>query len=448
MARILVVDDEASQRDLLGGILGKEGHEVLAAESGERGLELAQRGVDLALVDLRLPGMDGIETLEKLKELDPSLEVVIVTAYGSVQTAVSAMKRGASDYITKPVDVEELLLLIDRALKRRDLETEVRFLKEELDRVQGGPEIIAESPAMKEVMSLVYRVAQSKATVLVTGESGTGKELISRALHLGSDRKDKRFVALSCSALPENLIESELFGHERGAFTGAVASKPGKLELADQGTLFLDEIGDLSLPVQVKLLRVLQTMEFERLGSNRTIHADVRVVAATNQDLEARIEAKEFREDLYYRLHVVSIHIPPLRDRREDILPGAGHFLRRYAAELGKPVRGFTKEARDALLGYDWPGNLRELENMVERAVVLTRRDLIEPEDLALHRESGGEPSSLRLDDLEARHIERVLRMTGGNMGQAADVMGIHRNTLREKIRRYGIGTEGNSSSK
>jgi DNA-binding NtrC family response regulator len=383
--------------------------------------------------------MDGIETLERLKDRDPTLEVVIITAYGSVQTAVSAMKKGASDYITKPVDVDELLLLIERALERKELEAEVNFLREELERVKGGPEIIAESPAMKEVMSMAYRLAQSKATVLITGESGTGKELVSRTVHLAGDRKGRRFVAISCSALPESLIESELFGYEKGAFTGATTHKPGKLEVADGGTLFLDEVGDLAPQVQVKLLRVLQTMEFERLGSNKPIHADVRILAATNQDLEEKIKAKEFREDLFYRLNVVSIHIPPLRDRKEDILPGANLFLERYSKELSKPVRGFTQGAEEKLLTYTWPGNLRELENVIERAVVLTRRDVIEAQDLSLGALVPEDTDPLKLEDLEARHIERVLGITGGNMSRAAEILGLHRNTLREKIRKYGL---------
>ena len=436
MARILIVEDDDLQRQALADLLRQEGHEVVAFRTGEEALE-AFPLFDLALVDLRLPGMDGLALLKALKSRDPEAEVILITAYGTVETAVEAMKQGAYDYITKPLDFEELRLTVERALQRRALEQEVRFLREELSRVQGVPELIAESPAMKEVMSLVARVGPTNATVLIRGESGVGKEVIARAIHQASRRKKGRFVAVSVAAIPETLLEAELFGYEKGAFTGAARAKPGKFELASGGTLFLDEIGDMPLALQVKLLRALQEREIERLGGIRPIPVDVRIIAATHRDLEALIREGRFREDLYYRLNVVTIWVPPLRERREDILPLAHHFLRKYAEETGKPVKGFTREAERLLLEYPWLGNVRELENAVERAVVLTRNAYIGPEDLPM----GGRAfaSSLRLEDVEREHILRVLRLTQGNLTRAAELLGIHRNTLREKIRRYGL---------
>ncbi|HID93890.1 MAG TPA: sigma-54-dependent Fis family transcriptional regulator [bacterium (Candidatus Stahlbacteria)] len=439
MAKILVVDDEQSQRDLLAGLLSKANHRVVVAGSGEEALKKIDEGIDLAIVDLKMPGMDGLTTLKEFKKLNPEICVIILTAYGTVETAVEAMKHGAYDYLNKPIDVDELLLIIKRAMEREELLTEVRYLKEELNRYAKIPEIIGESDAMKQVMSTAYRVAQTNATVLIRGESGTGKELLARAIHLASPRKERRFVPVSCAAIPSTLLESELFGYERGAFTDAIKTKKGKFEVADQGTLFLDEIGDMPLSTQVKLLRVLQEREVERLGSNVTIPVDVRVIAATNQNLEQKIKQGEFREDLYFRLNVVTIVIPPLRERREDIIPLALHFLKKYTSECKKPVEDITKEAKDVLLRYSWPGNIRELENAIERAVVLTRSNLIIPEDLPIIVKDTEKELPLRLDEVEKHHIERVLKLTNYNISQAASLLGIHRNTLREKIKKLNL---------
>lgn len=438
MRSILIVDDEEPQREALGGYLKKRGFHVLKAGSGEEALELVGQGIDIAIVDLKLPGMDGLELLNRLKRLDPKIEVLVVTAYGSIETAVVAMKSGAFHYLTKPIDLEELNLLIDRAFEKLELEKEVRLLREELKDLKKVPDIVAESPLMKEVLSLIFRVAPTQATVLLTGESGTGKELLARAIHEASPRKNARFVAISCAAIPETLLESELFGYEKGAFTGAERAKPGKFELADRGTLFLDEVGDLPKTLQPKLLRVIQERELERLGGTRPIKTDVRLIAATNQDLEGKVKDGTFREDLYYRLNVVTIRIPPLRERREDVLPLAYHFLKKFSEEIKKPILGFTREAERLLLSYTWPGNVRELENAVERAVVLTRKNYIEVRDLPIASpEMEEEP--LRLEEVEAKHIKRVLRMTGGNLSKASEILGIHRNTLREKMKKYRL---------
>lgn len=439
MAKILVVDDEKSQRDLLAGLLSGAKHQVVVAGSGKEALEKIGEGIDLAIVDLKMPGMDGLATLKEIKKLNPVISIIILTAYGTVETAVEAMKQGAYDYLNKPVDVDELLLIIKRAMEREELLAEVHYLKEELDRYAKIPEIIGESNAIKQVMSTAYRVAQTTATVLIRGESGTGKELLARAIHLASPRKEKRFVPVSCAAIPSTLLESELFGYERGAFTDATKTKKGKFEIADQGTLFLDEIGDMPLSTQVKLLRVLQEREVERLGSNVAIPVDVRVIAATNQNLEQNMKQGKFREDLYFRLNVVTIVVPPLRERREDIVPLALHFLKKYAGECKKPVEDITKEARDTLLRYSWPGNIRELENAIERAVVLTRSTQITSEDLPITFKETEKKPSLRLDEVESHHIEKVLKLTKGNVSQAASLLGIHRNTLREKIKRLGL---------
>ncbi len=439
MKKILIVDDERAQREALGGFLKKKGFETLKAGSGEEALkQLEESGVNLLLVDLKLPEMSGLDLLSEVKKRYPNIEVIVITAFGSIETAVRAMKLGAFHYLTKPIDLEELLILINRALEKQEMELEIQALREELRDLKKSQEIIAESPKMKEVLSLIYRVALTPATVLLIGESGTGKELLARAIHEASTRRG-RFVAVSCAAIPENLLESELFGYEKGAFTGADRPKPGKFELADGGTLFLDEIGDLPQVLQPKLLRAIQEKEVERLGGTRPIKVDVRIISATNQDLEKKVREGKFREDLFYRLNVVRIDIPPLRERPEDIIPLANHFLKKYREELKKPVEGFTEKAERLLLSYKWPGNVRELENAVERAVVLTRKNYIEPEDLPIgHREEFlKEP--MRLDEVEANHIRKVIGLTKGNLGEAARILGIHRNTLREKLKKYGI---------
>lgn len=440
--RILVVDDEELQREMLGGFLQKEGFSVSLADSGETALKLCQdEFFEVALIDLKMPGMDGIELLSNLKEINPEIQVIVITAHGSIETAVEAMRRGAFHYVNKPVDLEELKINVKKALESQKVLAENRFLKEQLEEKYKDLKIIGESKAIQEVLSTVARVAKTDSTVLIRGESGTGKELVARAIHALGDRASQRFISLSCAAIPETLLESELFGYEKGAFTGATRRKEGRFELADAGTLFLDEIGDLSLETQVKLLRVIETQEFERLGGKETIKVNVRIISATNQDLEKKIKEKSFREDLYYRLNVVSIFIPPLRERKGDILPLVEHFIQKYNQKTGKNIQGITTDAKDILLSYPWPGNIRELENVIERAIVLGRGEAIDKSDLAYlsFQKTEQFPSDFSLKELEKSQILKVLEKTGGNLTQAAELLGIHRNTLRLKMKEYGI---------
>ncbi len=442
LSRILVVDDEETQREMLGGFLKKEGYSVSLADSGEEALKFCQdKFFEVALIDLKMPGMDGIGLLSKLKEINPEIQVIVMTAYASIETAVEAMKQGAFNYVNKPVDLEELRINIKKALENQKILTENKYLKEQLNEKYKDLKLIGESKAIKEVLSTVARVAKSDSTVLIRGESGTGKELVARAIQALSDRANQRFISLSCAAIPETLLESELFGYEKGAFTGATRRKEGRFELADSGTLFLDEIGDLSLETQVKLLRVIETQEFERLGGEETIKVDARIISATNQDLEKKINEKSFREDLYYRLNVISIFIPPLRERKEDIIPLVNYFIQKSNQKTGKNIQGLTQEAKDILFSYPWHGNIRELENVIERAIVLSRGEAIDKLDLAhLSFQRIDEiPSTLLLKDLEKSHILKVLEKTGGNLSQAAELLGIHRNTLRLKMKEYQI---------
>jgi DNA-binding NtrC family response regulator len=440
--RILVVDDEENQRDMLAGSLKKQGYAVEAAESGKVALELAgQKHFELALVDLMMPEMDGIELLEKLKQQDPEIQVIMVTAHATIETAVEAMKKGAYHYVEKPVSLTGLKLEIKKALNNQRILTENRYLKEELEQQYREMKIIGESKAITEVLSTVARVAPTDSTVLVRGESGTGKELVARAIHALSQRKDEKFIPVSCAALPETLLESELFGYERGAFTGAVKKREGRFELADGGTLFLDEIGDIPLETQVKLLRVIESQRFERLGGKDTLNVDVRIISATNQDLERKIKEKSFREDLYYRLNVISVSIPPLRERKEDIIALVEYFIKKSNQKCGKEVKGITQRAKEILLSYDWPGNVRELENIIERGVVLCRGEALDEEDLSSlsFGRKKGMPSDLSLKEMEKSHIVNVLEKTDWNLGQAAEMLGIHRNTLRLKMKEYEI---------
>jgi two-component system NtrC family response regulator len=446
--RILVVDDEAPQRELIGGFLKKQGHEVLLAGSGLEAIaRVRETRVDLVLSDFKMPGMSGIELLRGVKGVNPEIPFILVTAYGTVETAVQAMREGAADYLTKPLDLEELLLRIGNVTEQVRLRSAVRDLQARLverHRLEG---IIGESGRMQEVLALVKQVAPSDATVLVRGESGTGKELIARAIHFNSRRAAGPLVTLNCAALPEQLLESELFGHEKGAFTGAVAQRKGRFELADGGSIFLDEIGDLTPALQVKLLRVLQERQFERLGGTRTLTVDVRILAATHRNLEQAMRDGTFREDLYYRLNVVVIQIPPLRERREDIAALLDHFLLRFAAKNRREVTGITAAARDALLRYDYPGNVRELENVVERAVLLCRGRVIDLEDLpvVLRPDERGtaeaEPRSLPalVESIERQAIRAALERHGGIQTQAAEELGISERVLRYKLRKYGL---------
>ncbi len=448
---ILVVEDEPAQREMLVGFLRKEGHHVKEAEDGKKALEILRiHSLDVIIVDQKMPGMSGIELLEKAKRIQPEADVLLVTAYGTVQDAVRAMKLGAYDYITKPVDLEELLIVLERIAEKQTLIRENQILKERLEEKRiGKADLVYESSQMAEVVNMAARVAPSKASVLLLGESGTGKELVARLIHSLSPRSSKPLVTLNCAALPESLLESELFGHERGAFTGAIQRRVGLFEQADGGTLFLDEIGDLSPPVQVKLLRFLQEGEFQRIGGSTLLKADVRIISATHRDLEELMRKGVFREDLFYRLNVVTIKLPPLRDRREDIKPLAEHFLKVFAAENAKPIEGISREAMDLLLQYDYPGNVRELENIIERAVVITRGPVIQREDLPFILKEKVKPPSVpreprgtlkeRVEALEKRLIEDALEQTGFNQTKAANLLGLSERMLRYKLRKYGL---------
>lgn len=446
--RILVVDDEPVQREMIAEFLARAEFDVQAASSGAEALEVIKKErVDLVITDYKMPGMSGLELVKESKKINPEVSVVILTAYGTIGTAVAAMKEGAYDYLTKPVDLDELLALIARVKERNQLLAENKELKHQLRDRHQFDHLVAESGPMQEVLSLAARVADSDATVLIRGESGTGKELLARAIHYHSPRCNYPLVKVNSAALPETLLESELFGHEKGAFTGASYRRIGRFEAAQKGTIFLDEIGDLSLALQVKLLRVLQEKEFERLGSNTTLKADVRIIAATNTDLEQAVKEKTFREDLYYRLNVVTVLIPPLRERRADIPALLDHFLARFAKEYNKEVSGFTPQAKDLLLKYDYPGNVRELENILARATLLTRTSLITEE--ALPKQLGSDKKPVRLADqpglpetvagLESQMIAAALEKHDGVQTRAAGELGISERVLRYKLKKYGL---------
>src|SRR5512143_1086799 len=394
--KILVVDDEPGMRSLLKKVLSKEGYFVTPFEKGEEALDaLSSEDYDLAILDIEMPGLNGIELLKRIKRKDAGLNVVMITAYGSLQSAVEAMRLGAYDYLTKPFQMDEIKLVVEKALERERLITENRELHRELEEQYRFTGIVGKSPRMEEVYELVSRVAGTNASVLIQGESGTGKELVARSIHYNSRRKGSPLVILNCAALAEGVLESELFGHEKGAFTGAIRRKAGRFELAHGGTLFLDEIGEIPIATQLKLLRVLQEHEFERVGGEKTIKVDVRIIAATNRDLMAAVREGRFREDLYYRLNVVTINMPPLRERREDVPALAGHFLAKFAQETGKHVEGIDHRAMEMLVHYDWPGNVRELENIMERAVVLEKGDTVTPASLPLQLRLEGEGEQL-----------------------------------------------------
>jgi DNA-binding NtrC family response regulator len=447
-ASILIVEDEAKMRRLLELQLAEEGFHSRTAASAEIGLErLNQEQFDLVVTDFKLPGMSGLEFLQAVKRIDAHLPVVIMTAYGTVESAVDAMKAGASDYVLKPFSLAELVLVIRKELDTRRLREENRTLREQLGERYEYKNIVARSEKMQAVLSLIERVAPTNATVLLGGESGVGKDLIARAIHEHSHRSSGPFIKINSTAIPENLLESELFGYEKGAFTGASSTKPGKFELADKGTLFLDEIGDVPSATQVKLLRVLQEREFERLGGTKTLKVDVRLVAATNRDLRAALEEGTFREDLYYRLNVVAIDIPPLRDHREDV-PGLAHFfLEKFARESGTPVQGLTPEAMKRLMDFHWPGNVRELENVIQRSVTLSRGSMLDAPDIHLDRPSPRAaaetahvlPEGMTLDQWEEEAIREALRRADGNKSQAARTLGLSRNALRYRLSKIGV---------
>jgi len=434
---ILLVDDEPGGRKLLAGFLEKQGYDIDTFPDAESAFETFQnRGFDAALVDVKLPGMSGIELTAKLLEIDPTLPVILVTAYGGVETAVGGMKAGAADYLTKPVDLEELKLVIKKQLELRKLEEENRLLKEQIE-ASFPDEIISESAQMHEILSTVSRIAAADTPVLITGESGVGKEVVARAIHESSGRPGA-FVPINCAAIPETLIESELFGAEPGAYTGANKRRKGKIELADTGTLFLDEVAEIPTHLQPKLLRFLQEGSFFRLGGSAEISPSVRIIAATNRDMSDMVGKSKFREDLYFRLAVITIDIPPLRERHEDLISLAKKLVEKFAEKHAKLVRGFSKDALDTVLRHSWPGNVRELANTIERAVLLSRTELLTSEDLRLLSPSAT-PKSDNLADIERAHILKVLNAVGWQMNRAADRLGIHRNTLRNKIKEYGI---------
>jgi putative PEP-CTERM system response regulator len=440
--KILIVDDELSVRNSLTEWFIEDGFLVEAAESAEDALAKMHKGpFDIILLDIKMPGMDGITLQKKIKEIDSEVIIIIMTAYASVDTAVQALKLGAFDYVTKPFDPDDLSNLIGNALKQKNLSEENRQLKEKLSELAGVDEIVVESDEMKRVMEMVQTVADTESTVLIRGESGTGKELIARAIHSRSKRRYFPIVAVNCGAIPDTLLESELFGHEKGAFTGAQYRRKGKIELADRGTLFLDEIGDIPSKMQVDLLRVLETKKITRLGGNDEISVDFRLICATNKNLEKYIEEEKFREDLYYRINVFSIFIPPLRERRKDIVPLANYFIKKYARSMGKPVKKISPDAQELLLSYPWPGNVRELENAIERAMVVGQTPEVLAKDLPLHgnRPNTTEAEQLKLEDIEKTHIEKILKETDGNVTRAASLLGIDRVTLYNKLKKYKI---------
>jgi len=446
---ILIVEDGQTQREQLRDFLRSEGHAVSEAENGEQALRIVFNGhFDLILLDYKMPGMDGVEVLKEVKRLNPEIDVIIITAYGTIETAVEALKLGAYDYITKPVDLDELVILANRLAEQRQLIQENRILKEDLHK-HGitADKIIYKSQKMEELINLAGRVAASRASVLIQGESGTGKELLARLIHQLSPRANKSIVVVNCGALHENLLESELFGHEKGAFTGATSRRIGRFEEADGGTLFLDEIGELSPAIQVKLLRFLQEREFQRLGSNMNLQVDVRIISATNRDLEAQVKEGDFREDLFYRLKVVTMSVPPLRERKEDLSLLMNYFINKFAAENGKIIKGLTAEARDVLLKYDYPGNVRELENILERAVVIAREQYITTGDLPFKSDFLPEDSEKKpvgalkesLDDLEKKLIMEAMVKSRDNQTKAAEILGISERMLRYKLKKYGL---------
>lgn len=449
---LLIVDDEKAQRQVLLGDLKSRGYKVLEADSAETALDIVRKNlIDVILTDLKMPGASGIDLLTDLKEINPEISVVIMTAYASVETAVQALKYGAYDFITKPYNLDEIELVIKRIIEKNNLKSELKFLKEQLESSNKLEGVITNSFKMKRIIDVAARVAASKASVLILGESGTGKEVLARAIHYASKRKDKLFVPVNCAALNENLLESELFGHEKGAFTGAEKMHKGRFEIADEGTIFLDEIGDLPMHLQVKLLRVLQEGQFERVGGANTIKVDVRVISATNKNIEDLIKEGKFREDLFYRLNVVNIQLPPLRERKEDISILISEFLKKYLKETDKTNLEFSKEALDLLMKYNYPGNIRELENIVHHSIVLSRNEIISTEDLPIGIKTPGSEKDLdscfeegtslteKVELLERTLITSALKKTSGNQTAAAKLLGISERNLRYRLEKWGV---------
>jgi two-component system, NtrC family, response regulator HydG len=442
--KLLIVDDELSVRDSLGKWFREEGYEIATAEGAQEALgRMAENRWDLALVDIKMRGTDGIELQRRMREIDPEMIVIIMTGYASVETAVAALKNGAYDYVTKPLDPDELAHQVQKALSHRKVQQENVRLRETVAEVQRPPDLIGQSKAMQKVFDAIETVAPTDATVLITGESGTGKELVARAIHSGSPRRYQPMVAIHCGALTETLLESELFGHEKGAFTGAQYRKKGKFEIAEGGTVFLDEIGDISLKTQTDLLRVLQEREIVRVGGNQPIKVDFRCVAATNRDLEKLIEEGRFRPDLFYRLNVFRIELPPLRDRKEDIPLLVEHFVRKFSQAMNKRITRVAPAAMYQLQLHEWPGNVRELENAVERAMVVSQEPELREQDFILKPRNHNGAEGRTLEDIEKTHILRVLEECGGNQTRAAEVLDIDRVTLHNKLKKYGWTKSG-----
>lgn len=448
-AKILIVDDEKSTRDGLARALQRQ-YDVQIAGDGMAALEvLDQQPVDVVLSDLRMPGMDGLTLIQRILAKTPQPACILLTAYGSIDTAVEAIKRGATDFLTKPVNLDELDMRIQGALHARTMEKENRELRQQLDNRFGLESLIGQSPGLEEVLDTIRQVAPSRANVMIQGETGTGKELVARAIHRLSPRTKSPLITVHCAALPTNLLESELFGHEKGAFTGATERRQGRFELADGGSIFLDEIGEIDTTVQVKILRVLEERAFERVGGHDTLEVDVRLIAATNKDLEAMVKEGTFREDLFYRLNVVTIDLPPLRERREDVPLLMQKFLDEFNQENSKSIEGFTSDCQQALISYDWPGNIRELRNVIERMVVLARQERLTVRDLPAHmRKNADEPvpvavmPNMSLDEVEKNMILRALEAHQGNRTKAAEQLGISRRTLHRKLNEYGLRDE------
>jgi two-component system response regulator AtoC len=451
---ILVADDDASIRSLLKQLLSDEGYSVVEATTGTEVVEkVKDTNPDLVIMDVRMPELDGIEALSKLMVSSPKTSVLIMTAFGSSNNAIRAMELGAFDYITKPFELDKISHTVRRVIEYRDLTSEVQVLRDEISSLVQTERIVGNSPAMQEVYKTVGKVAKADATVLITGESGTGKELVAEALHYNSNRRSGPIVKVSCAALPETLLEAELFGHEKGSFTGAMTQRRGRFEMADKGTILLDEIGEMSLPMQTKLLRVLQERKIERVGSSLPIKVDIRIICATNKDLQRQVEQQKFREDLFYRLNVINIHMPPLRDRKEDIPALVEHFLAKHRYSATAQPAAISEEALKRLMEYEWPGNVRELENVVERAVVLSRGQIITSRELPFgdheagdHEEEGGDEVSVEksyfkkaVAQFEKDMIMKALRDANGNRSKAAEMLGIYRRLLYAKIKEYAL---------
>lgn len=442
MINILAVDDEEPFRRLLKKELTRKGYAVEVASDGGEALRIVRdRVFDVILLDVVMPGVDGISLMKKLKEDSSSPAIIVLTGKATVETAVEAMKNGAYDYLTKPYKLDELSIVIDRAYDYSRLSVKTKLLEQELVRQEGASELVGKSRQLQEILSLIQKVAPADSPVFIQGESGTGKELVANTVRRYSKRKEAPFIAVNCAALSENLIESEIFGHEKGAFTSAYQMKHGLVEVADKGTLFLDEIGEMPMGLQAKLLRFLDSGEFRRVGGNKTLHVDVRVIAATNQDLTAMIKTGTFREDLYYRLNVINITVPPLRDRKEDVEELSRQFLKKYSKKQAKNIKGFSPEALELLAAYRWPGNVRELENVVERAVIVCESGAIGAEDLSIPTYTAAVELAINpsLEEMEKTYILRVLKETGGNQSKASQLLGIDRKTLYLKLKKYGI---------